>query len=120
MQKLGVYVRSKVPVFVRNNDLNEESILMSPTTVNYSTQLNHDDDDEVNYQNIEHGAHKQTDHVDLENDLYSYSEKSNNNRINEWQAAWNVTNAIQVILNQNFVRNIFHLKCFVCQGNVCS
>ena len=31
-----------------------------------------------------------------DNDLFSLNDKSRANRINEWQAAWNVTNAIQV------------------------
>jgi hypothetical protein len=30
------------------------------------------------------------------NDLHSYNDKTKRNQINEWQASWNITNAIQV------------------------
>jgi hypothetical protein len=95
MQKIGVFVRSKVPVFVRNNNLNEESILMGSSSINYSTQINRDQSFNNNddYQN-ENDQSFQIDHVD--NDTFSFNEKINHNQINEWQAAWNVTNAIQV------------------------
>lgn len=83
-----------VPTYSRN----EEQLIMEPTAqpTNYSsTQRN-----SINTQQIDCIEREPT-----ENDLFYLHEKSKANRINEWQAAWNVTNAIQVF-HLNIIDNL--------------
>jgi hypothetical protein len=66
---------------------NEEQLIMESTeTINYSSTQN-DKTDQID--SIEREL--------TEVDLFHMNQKSKANRINEYQAAWNVTNAIQVI-----------------------
>ena len=104
MQKLGVLVRSKIPVFGAGNIQNEGTILLAPISSenkqneNYNTNANfYNNEDGVTSNKFE--SQQQTGSISQctsDNDLYDYNDKSNANRINEWQAGYNVTNAIQV------------------------
>jgi hypothetical protein len=103
MKNLGETIRSKLPPLVLNKISAEDSILLQPTAKpNYNTA--NFNDNFVNGSELKGGA-EQVDALDdnfrlerdfSDNDLYSYHDKSNADRIDEWQAGWNVTNAIQV------------------------
>jgi hypothetical protein len=117
MQKLGVLLRSKIPIFLSESKNSEDSILLETNKTTYhSTTINRNkkvyandmfESDEPSYNDeIYHayesnpiysvnGASFQRDESD--SDLYSFHDKSSAHKIDEWQAAWNVTNAIQVI-----------------------
>ena len=104
-------MRSKIPVFgATGNFQNEDNILLGQVKPKetYNTQqqtavkssLSNDDYPTDSYS-------RQKPPIDTisqctsDNDLYEYHDKSSANRIDEWQAAYNVTNAIQV--NMSFV-----------------
>lgn len=83
MNNISVYIRSKVPNGF--NRLDDESIPLTSTNKNHNYQRNHE------YQE-DFSSHDGCNN----NDTFSMNDTSNDNRINEWQAAWNITNAIQV------------------------
>ena len=73
--------------------LNEESYILAERRHQPSaTEFNE-------YQSVTNTAYSATmmrrDEYSVDNDLHSLNSKSHVNRINEWQAGWNVTNAIQ-------------------------
>ena len=73
-----------------SDDTEEQSVMASSNHLNYLTATNTND--------LGNNS-KQLDCIErdsTETDLFYLSEKSKAYRINEWQAAWNVTNAIQV------------------------
>jgi len=103
---IGNAIRSKIPVIINKEIGNkEDTILLQPSSNHsYNTTSNNNN----NNNNIldDSKATKQVDGFDdnfklerdfSDNDLFSYHDKSSANRIDEWQAGWNVTNAIQVI-----------------------
>lgn len=103
MQNLGNIsnaIRSKIPVIInKENGNKEDTILLQPSS-------NHNYNATSNTNISDSKTNKQVDGFDdnfrlerdfSDNDLYSYHDKSSANRIDEWQAGWNVTNAIQVI-----------------------
>ena len=118
MQRLGVLLRSKIPIFLDESKNSEDSILLQTnktsyhsTTVNRNKQVYANDmfeTDEPSYNDEIYNAYEsnpiysvnggsfQRDESD--SDLYSFHDKSSAHKIDEWQAAWNVTNAIQVTL----------------------
>ena len=95
MHKLGVYVRSKVPTSFSTSgytNMSQDTIPLTPSNINYETN------DELNACNAD-SYQSYNNHEDVSNnDLHStFDSKVNKDHINEWQAAYNVTNAIQVI-----------------------
>ena len=91
MQNIGVLMRSKIPVFGSKSSQNEGAILLAPLSNQPRTK---------DYNTNTSEQQNQPDNISQctsDNDLYDYNDKSNVNRINEWQAGYNVTNAIQVI-----------------------
>jgi hypothetical protein len=130
MENLSKFVNAKM--FNNNrHDNQEESYLLGPTTKQSSNSINNrrntpnPDDFDENYVNNPLNNVSQIDAIqgdaefilksDLsDNDLHSYNSKTRFNRINEWQAAWNVTNAIQVrfdceIFFIKFVQKVSHI-----------
>jgi hypothetical protein len=140
MEKIGVFIRSKIPVLVSGDNSSDETMLLTSSksksksrgssgntilTRNYmstvlskpgkiranaaasAAEAEYDEDELVsisNENNTMYNATASATTVDAvsqdysDSDLFSLHDKSRANRINEWQAAWNVTNAIQVIL----------------------
>ena len=101
MQSVGAFVRSNLPgsLFGQKNP-NEDTCLLIPSNINtvsnnnpYYSRFNDDDDDETQntYQNTAYEQSK-----DSDDNRFSYDAKLNHNRINAWQASWNISNAIQV------------------------
>lgn len=114
IQRLGTVIRSKIPVFQSSNDRNEETLLLGSFGKNYSSSAQSEFNAEdvfvenphaplssTSYQNakqvdgFENDENFKLERDLTDNDLHSLNEKSYSNRIDEWQAAWNVTNAIQ-------------------------
>jgi hypothetical protein len=122
MQRLGVMLRSKIPIFLTDSKNSEDSILLETNKISYnSTTVNRNkkvyandpfESREPSYSEEIYKAYEsnpiysvnaesfQPDESD--SDLYSFHDKSSAHKIDEWQAAWNVTNAIQVIKFQNY------------------
>jgi len=118
MQRLGVLLRSKIPIFLGESKNCEESILLETNKISYhSTTVNRNkkvyandmfETDDPSYNDEIYNAYEanpiysvnggsfQRDESD--SDLNSFHDKSSAHKIDEWQAAWNVTNAIQVTL----------------------
>lgn len=108
MDKIGTSMRSKMPPLGLGNTQNEGTILLSQISssqhkqnANYNTNANFNINNINNSNqassNCDEGQHIDTlSQLSSDNDLYDYNDKSNANRINEWQAGYNVTNAIQV------------------------
>ena len=96
-------MRSKIPVFSLSGNHNDETILLSSfgndsTKSNYNTNETENNNATNNdeYQNFKPRVIDGLDRDYSDNDLFEYSERASSHKINEWQAAWNVTNAIQV------------------------
>ena len=118
MQSIKTFLRSKIPVIYTRN-ANEQSILLDNISSSTSTKVNYftNKEPELSYesQNVNSFENPmQIDSINQEitlqreystNDLYEVNDKTVVNRINEWQAGWNVTNAIQVKNNLNQVKN---------------
>ena len=103
MDKIGTLMRSKMPSLGPGNTQNEGTILLAPISSqqkqneNYNTNTSFNNNSGKQASNFD--DQKQIDtmsQLSSDNDLYDYNDKSNANRINEWQAGYNVTNAIQV------------------------
>ncbi|CAF0948778.1 unnamed protein product [Brachionus calyciflorus] len=102
MQNLGVYLRSKIPIIsFKNSSKNEETYLLNnrkfPDT-NLDSIYDFNEYSVENTSSYQMTQPKPFDSIEsniISNDLHLYSEKTKANRINEYQAAWNVTNAIQ-------------------------
>ena len=110
MQNLVSLVRSKIPASLNRyiNLKDDERIPLTPSNIKYEehyrTSLsfnNNNFTESISYQNFD-GTQRQAT-FENSSDFESSDLKSNNNLINEWQAAYNVTNAIQVnsIKNSN-------------------
>jgi len=104
MDKVSTMMRSKIPPIGTGNVQNEGSILLAPLA---SSQQKRNENYNTNVSNGSNVASNNFDgqmqidtmsQLSSDNDLYDYNDKSNANRINEWQAGYNVTNAIQVRL----------------------
>lgn len=101
MQKFGVYIRSKMPILSGNNQLNEEAILLPTRNISASNITSVSNDMATSYQSQQVDALDENFRLEKDvsgNDFHIMNDKSSQNLIDEWQAAWNVTNAIQVIL----------------------
>lgn len=84
-------------VFGRYDDKEEQLIMNSTTNLNYSST--YDISSNTNENNNTSNKSRQIDCIErdvTENDLFYLDEKSKAHKIDEWQAGWNVTNAIQV------------------------
>ncbi len=114
MNNFGVFVRSKIPEFRNLNfartsncyrTFEEDTIPLTPSNVNYELDENSSfsntyvENQPMSYQRID--SSKAFNMDKSRQSPLSFDPKSNNNLINEWQAAYNITNAIQVssILN---------------------
>ncbi|RNA31715.1 hypothetical protein BpHYR1_004648 [Brachionus plicatilis] len=91
MQKLTLYLKSII-----SPQRSDEVCLLSRQNSQHITDSLYDFnemtvDNHCSYQNSEATFNR----GQSDNDLHAYSEKLNLNRINEYQAAWNITNAIQ-------------------------
>ena len=88
MNRFEKFISTGITKIMPTYHHNEELLIMESSQMNYSSTQN----------NIEESP----EHIDCiereltQNDISYLHEKSKANRINEWQAAWNVTNAIQV------------------------
>ena len=110
MDDFSVFVRSKLPDF---KDLkvartfnrystfkDDDTIPLTPSNVNYELNESNSfsntfvDSQSMSYQNINTSGASKMDKKT--HNSSSFDPKSNNNLINEWQAAYNITNAIQV------------------------
>ena len=120
MQNLGVLFRSKIPVFgTSSNFEKEDAILLSQvkpsdnyktSTVNMKRVRTQEDvcqGDSYSQQKPQMDTISQ---CTSDNDLYEYHDKSSANRIDEWQAAYNVTNAIQVNMIYFMLENFRPLR----------
>jgi hypothetical protein len=85
MNRFEKVVTAGITKIVPTYHHNEEQLIMES-----SEQPNYSSTQQKNIDCIERDF--------TENDLFYLHEKSKANRIDEWQAAWNVTNAIQVSL----------------------
>lgn len=92
MQKVKIFIKSIISperpeeIYLLNRQ-NSTNYIDSFYDINETTVDNH-----CGYQN------KESNFVPSQsvNDLHLYSERTKSNQINEYQAAWNITNAIQV------------------------
>ena len=100
MNEIGDTFRSKLPNITGKVKTSEDSILLKPIApMNYNT-LN-DNNNNVNENELVDGFENPNFKMDRDfsdTDLLSFHDRSNHNKIDEWQAGWNVTNAIQVRL----------------------
>jgi hypothetical protein len=96
---IGNSIRSKLPIIVnKDKGIKEDTILLQPSSnFNYNTTANNSNDSKENKQVDGFDDNFRLERDFSDNDLFSYHDKSSANRIDEWQAGWNVTNAIQVI-----------------------
>lgn len=96
MEGLGAKLRSRIPVIeLFKNDRTEEAYLLDSTS---SPNTNKTYSELFSVENTT-SFHQPVDNNNeaIENDLIEYSgDGVSQHRIDEWQAAWNVTNAIQV------------------------
>lgn len=96
MENIGVKIRSKIPViqlFKSDEDRKTEEAYLLDSTSSPKSNKNYTELFSVENTNTFH--HQVDDFVD--NDLIEYTgDGGSQHRIDEWQAAWNVTNAIQV------------------------
>jgi hypothetical protein len=120
-------MRSKIPVFSLSGNHNDEAILLSSfgndsTKSNYNTNEaeNNNATNNEEYQNYKPRVIDGLDRDYSDNDLFEYSERACSHKINEWQAAWNVTNAIQVEYKHLYyiILNYFCIH-FFSSGHVC-
>lgn len=111
MENFGAKLRSRIPVielFKRDEGgggggKNEETYLLDSTSSPNTTNPNYSElfsveNTTTTFQPDNNNNNNSSNSFDIiENDLIEYSgEGASQNRIDEWQAAWNVTNAIQV------------------------
>lgn len=96
MENIGVKLRSRIPIIhlfrSDNNNQAEESYLLDSTSSPKSSK---------NYSELFTVENTIADNEIVDNDLIEYTgDGASIHRIDEWQAAWNVTNAIQVGIGQ--------------------
>ncbi len=94
----GTFIRSKIPLDTSNvfnrPEQNQETIFLIPN-VKPKSSLGHqynkldEGDESYSYQNLPQQQHE------AENAEFDMNPKLSNNKINAWQASYNVTNAIQ-------------------------
>ena len=91
MERVIQSIRAKIPVFIRRSG-DEQRLLECVKPINMKTFTS-----EISSNDIKSIGNS-------ENDLHDLCEGKNkrSNYINEWQAGWNVTNAIQVCCNFKF------------------
>lgn len=99
-------IRSKAAVFYRRSS-DEQTLLNNTRNINMKTFSNQQSIDSLStIASINKNADLDIDDNDL------HPELSKSNRINEWQAGWNVTNAIQVSNLEQCLTAIFILMNF--------
>ena len=107
MENFGAKLRSRIPVielFKRDEcgGKNEETYLLDSTSSPNTTNANYSElfsveNTTTTFQPDNNNNNSSNSFDIIENDLIEYSgDGASQNRIDEWQAAWNVTNAIQV------------------------
>lgn len=104
MDKIRSQLSNKLGIGSRSEGYTDETILLksrsTTSQLNYSATSQQPQSAEIDestkgYQSANNNDLYEYDNAESSNDLHSYNDKSVSNRINEWQAAWNVTNAIQ-------------------------
>jgi hypothetical protein len=100
---IGDAIRSKISVIINKESGNkEDTILLQPSSNHSYNTTSNNNINNINDSKTSEQVDGFDDNFKLErdfsdNDLFSYHDRSSANRIDEWQAGWNVTNAIQVI-----------------------
>ena len=109
MNNISIYIRSKFPVGF--NRFDNETVPLTSSNKISKCDTNHDDifnnvtvDGYLNLDGNKIDCNSSYGNLN-DNNTFSTNNISNENRINEWQAAWNITNAIQVIFHCNYHLN---------------